>query len=200
MLSFFQEKIPVAKHGQGKFSTSFTMKGKLTPDLKIDYPSLNGSGLFNTLNFQLIDSKVFEQLSGIIKNENLKNVKFDNFTSHFTIENGNIALKPFQTKIAGQDVKMTGNLNAQNLVNMKLDFNIQRNVFGSDVQKLLAVLPGQERIQMIPASVTINGPVKEPAVSFNLDDAKKLIADEAKKSATDELKNQIDRIGNLLKK
>jgi hypothetical protein len=99
MLSFFQEKIPVAKHGQGKFSTSFTMKGKLTPDLKIDYPSLNGSGLFNTLNFQLIDSKVFEQLSGIIKNENLKNVKFDNFTSQFTIENGNIALKPFQTKM-----------------------------------------------------------------------------------------------------
>lgn len=200
LLSFFQEKIPVAKHGQGKFSTSFTMKGKLTPDLKIDYPSINGNGLFNTINFQLIDAKVFEQLSGIIKNENLKNLKFDNFTSQFTIENGNIALKPFQTKIAGQDVKMTGNLNAQNLVNMKLDFNIQRNAFGSEVQKLLAVLPGQERIQIIPASVTINGPVKEPAVSFNLDDAKKMIADEAKKSATDELKNQIDRIGNLLKK
>lgn len=83
---------------------------------------------------------------------------------------------------------------------MKLDFNIQRNVFGPEVQKLLAILPGQERIQMIPASVTINGPVKEPAVSFNLDDARKMIADEAKNSATDELKNQIDRIGNLLKK
>jgi len=51
-----------------------------------------------------------------------------------------------------------------------------REMFGPEIQKLLAVLPGQERIQLLPASITINGPVKDPAVGINLDDAKKLIA------------------------
>ena len=81
-----------------------------------------------------------------------------------------------------------------------MDFTIQRELFGPEIQKLLAVLPGQERIQLIPASITINGPVKDPAVGINLDDAKKLIADEAKKSAADQLKNQLNKIENLIKK
>ena len=200
MIPFFSEKLPVSKNAQGEYSSKLELKGKLTSDLKFDFPSINGNGLLNTLNIQLIEAKIFDELAGVIKKDKLKNVKIDNFTTQFTIENGSIALKPFETKIAGQETKISGEINAQNLVNVRMDFNVQREIFGPEIQKLIAVVPGQERIQMLPASITIKGPVKNPAVAINLEEAKKQIADQAKNELGNQLKNQLNKIDNLLKK
>lgn len=195
-LKFFRQMAPIAGQSQGKLSAGFSIKGKLTPDMETNFPTLNGSGFFNTTNLQVVNSRIFDQLKGIIKTEKLKNVKVDDFTANFTVEDGNLLLKPFNTKIAGQETKITGKLNTQNLLDMNLSFNIEREAFGEDVEKLLQILPGQENIKMVPAGVNIVGPVNEPSIKVDLEDAKKLITNEVKKSASDGLK----KLGNSLKK
>jgi hypothetical protein len=102
--------------------------------------------------------------------------------------------------VAGQETTISGNLNVENLIDMRLDFNVERDAFGNDIQKILGVLPGQERIQLIPASVVIKGPVGKPEVKIDLEEARKTITNEVKKSTQENLQESINKIGEGLKK
>ncbi|MBT3385264.1 MAG: AsmA family protein [Prolixibacteraceae bacterium] len=199
-LTGIQKMLPGAGKSQGKFSTNLNLNGQLNQELKMIATSVDGTGFFNTENLQIIDSRTFDQLKGILKAEKLKNVMVDDFIAHFVVSDGNLLLKPFSTKVAGQETNVTGSLNAQNLVDMRLDFNVEREAFGPDIQNILSVLPGQERIKLIPASVVIKGPVGNPEVKMDLSEARKTIADEVKRSTKQELQNSLNKLGQGLKK
>lgn len=195
-----QRMIPIAGNSQGKFNISLNVNGQLTPGFGILASSVDGSGLFNTVNLQVIESPLFKQLKGLLKSEKLNNVKIDDFRAFVEVEKGAIKLKPFRTKVAGQETTISGNLNLENLIDMRLDFNVQRDAFGDDIQKILGVLPGQERIQLIPASVLLKGPVGKPEVKIDLEEARKMITNEVKKSAQENLQENINKISEGLKK
>lgn len=195
-----QRMIPIAGNSQGKFNISLNVNGQLTPGFGLLASSVDGSGLFNTVNLQVIESPLFKQLKGLLKSEKLNNVKIDDFRAFVEVEKGAIKLKPFSTKVAGQETTISGNLNLENLIDMRLDFNVQRDAFGDDIQKILGVLPGQERIQLIPASVLLKGPVGKPEVKIDLEEARKMITNEVKKSAQENLQENINKISEGLKK
>jgi hypothetical protein len=77
---------------------------------------------------------------------------------------------------------------------------VQREAFGNDIQNILSVLPGQERIQLIPASVVLKGPVGKPEVKIDLEEARKMITEEVKKSTRDNLQENLNKIGEGLRK
>src|SRR5690606_19573765 len=135
------------------------MKGQLTPMFKFIPSSIDGSGIFSTENLRIIESPIFKELKGILLPEKLKNVDIDDFKANFIIENGNIDLKPFNTKIAGQATTVLGTLSAENMLNMRMDFKVNRNAIGNDIQNILSVIPGTEKITILPAGVAISGPV-----------------------------------------
>jgi hypothetical protein len=202
-LTSVQRMIPIARYSQGKFNTSLNVNGQLSPGFGLLATSIDGSGLFTTENLQIIDSPMFDQLKGLLKSERLENVKIDDFRAFIEVVDGTIQLKPFTTRIAGQETTIAGNLNTENLIDMRLDFNVQRDAFGDDIQNILSVLPGQERIQLIPASVILNGPVGKPEMRIDLEEARKMITEEVKKSTRDNMQENLNKIGeglrNLLK-
>ncbi len=198
-----QRMIPIARQSQGKFNSSLKVNGQLSPGFGLLATTIDGSGLFSTENLQIIESPMFGQLKGILKSERLNNVSVEDFRAFVEVENGTILLKPFTTRIAGQETTIAGNLNTENLIDMRLDFNVQRDAFGNDIQNILSVLPGQERIQLIPASVVLSGPVGKPEMRIDLEEARKMITEEVKKSTRDNLQENLNKIGeglrNLLK-
>jgi len=198
-LTSVQRMIPIARHSQGKFNTSLKINGQLNQGFGLLATSIDGSGLFSTENLQILDSPIFNQLKGILKPERLKEVRIDDFRAFVEVVDGTIQLKPFTTRVAGQETTITGNLNPENLIDMRLDFVVQRDAFGNDIQNILSVLAGQERIQLIPASVVLNGPVGKPEVKIDLEDARKMITEEVKKSTKDNLNKIGEGLRNLLK-
>lgn len=188
--------LPGANGSKGKLSTSLNMKGRLSPQMKLIPSSANGEGVFSTKNVEIKDSPLFNQLSGILKKEKLRNVDIDDFTANLTVENGNLLLQPFTTKVIGQETKVQGSLNAESLLDMRLDFNVEREMFGPDIQKFLNVIPGNQKIKMLPAGVLIKGPVGEPKVNLDLSETQKAVADATK----DDLKKSLDQLGKGLKK
>jgi len=199
-LTSVQRMIPIAGQSQGKFSTSLKLNGQLSPQFKLVAPSIAGTGLFSTENLQIIESTLFDQLKGILKEERLNNIKIDDFKADVEVVDGAIQLKPFSTRIAGQETTIAGNLNTENLLDMRLDFQVQRDAFGNDIQNILNVLPGQERIQLIPASVVLEGPVGKPEVKIDLEEARKMIMEEVKKSTRDNMQENLNKIGEGLRK
>ncbi|MBK6282350.1 MAG: AsmA family protein [Draconibacterium sp.] len=187
-LSGFRKMMPIAGQSEGKLSTTLKIKGQLTPVFKLIPSSIDGTGFFNTENLRIIESPIFKELKGILLPEKLKNVDIEDFKANFIIENGNIDLKPFNTKIAGQETKIVGTLSAENLLNMRMDFKVNRNAVGSDIQNILSVIPGNEKITVLPAGVAISGPVGKPEVKVDLSETKKTVASAAKEGINDSLK------------
>lgn len=199
MFSGLQRIMPIAGQSKGNLSSNLKMKGQLTNDFNLIAQTVNGGGQFSTQSIQIVDSPLFSRLKGLLKADKLRNVTVDDFAASVEIENGAINLRPFKTRIAGQEATISGNLNTQNLLDMRLDFIVQRDAFGPDVQNVLNVLPGQDRIQTIPASVLLKGAVAKPEVNVDLEDARKKIVEEVKKSSKDELQKSINKIGEGLK-
>jgi hypothetical protein len=191
-----QKMMPVASQSSGKFSTNFKMIGRLSENLKLIPASVDGTGLFNTENLQINNSPVFNQLKGILKEEKLKHVTVEDFRANFVVDNGNLFLQPFKTKIADQETNISGSLNAQNLLNMRLDFNIQRDAFGPEIQGILSAIPGNKNIKLVPAGVVISGPVGKPDVKMDLSETRKTVMNATK----DDLQNTLNKLGDGLKK
>ncbi len=190
-LSGFRSMLPGAGSSTGKLSSHIKINGRLTSGLKFIPASVNGKGSFSTKDLQIIDSKIFSQLKGILKAEKLRNVVVDDFMAHFTVVNGNLELRPFKTKVAGQETSVRAALNVENLIDMRMDFNVKRDAFGPDIQNILALIPGNEKIKVVPAGVIITGPVGKPKVEMDLSEAKKTILNATK----DDIKKTINNLG-----
>jgi hypothetical protein len=195
-LTGLQRMMPVGAQSQGKLSTTLKINGRFSEDFKLIPASLNGGGYFNTENLVILNSPVFSQLNGILKPEKLRNVSVEDFTANFKVNNGNIDLRPFNTKVAGQETTVRGTLSAKNLLNMRLDFNVHRDAFGQDIQNILSVIPGNQKLTTLPAGVEIKGPVDNPEVKVDLSETQKVVT----KAAKSELQNSLDQLGKGLKK
>ncbi len=199
-LSTFRHYLPIAAKSQGTISTQFGLSGTMNEKMNIVPTSLNGNGIFNTQNLMIVDSPVFDQIRGIIKKEKLKNVKIDDFTAKFQFENGELKMNPFKTKIADQQATIYGNLSAAREINLNMDFLVNREDLGADINKGLGILPGSDNIKMIDASVILKGSLTKPEVSLDLSKARAQIEQEVKKASVEEIKNSVKKVGNELKK
>jgi hypothetical protein len=195
-LSGVRSIMPAASNSTGKLSSNLTFKGRLSPQLKLIPATANGVGSLSTKSLEINNSPIFNQLGGILKKEKLKNVKVDDFKANFTLSDGNLLLTPFTTRVIGQETKIAGSLNAESLLDMRFDFNVERELFGPDIQKILAVIPGNQKITLLPAGVLIKGPVGEPKVNMDLSATQKAVTEATK----DDLKKSLDKLGEGLKK
>jgi len=198
-LTGIQKMLPIAGYSEGNFSSDLQVDGQLNQDFNLIASSVNGSGSIMTQNLRIIESPLFNRLNGLLREEKLNNVQVDDFKADVEIKNGQIDLKPFVTRLAGQETTIKGNINTQNIVDLQMNFNVERGAFGSDIQNILSALPGEERIDYIPAAVEIKGPVKNPEVKVNLEEARKKIAEEIKKSTREDIKKSLNKLGEGLK-
>ncbi len=195
-----QRYMPIAGRSQGNISSQINFKGQLDEHLNIIATSLNGSGLFNTQNLQILDSPTFDKIKNYIKKEKLKNVKVDDFTAHFDMQNGNIEMKPFETKIADQDVSVYGNILVDKTLSLNMDFKLNKEDLSGDIENALGFLPGTDNIKLLDVSVLVKGELTNPTVSLDLSKARKQIEEEVKKSTKEELEKSVKKIGSELKK
>lgn len=199
-LETFRRYVPLAAHSQGKFSTQFGLSGAMNEKMDIVPTSLNGEGLINTLNLMIIESPIFNQIRGVIKKDKLKNVNIKDFTARFKFENGALTLNPFQTTIADQEATIGGSLSADRQINMVMDFKVNREDLGSDINKGLGMLPGSDNIKMVDASVILKGALAKPEVSLDLSKARAQIEQEVKNATKEQVKETTKKIGDELKK
>lgn len=199
-LSTIRHYLPIAAKSQGKFSTQFSLSGGMNEKMNIVPTSMNGLGVFITQNLMIVDSPVFDQIRGIIKKEKLKNVKIDDFTAKFQFENGQLKMNPFKTNIADQQATIYGSLSAAREISLNMDFLVNREDLGADINKGLDILPGSQNIKMIDASVILKGQLTKPEVSLDLSKARAQIEQQVKKASVDEIKGSVKKLGDELKK
>lgn len=199
-LAMIRKYLPIAAQSKGRFSTSLSLNGQLDEQMGLMMPSINGGGLLKSMNVQVVNSPVFNKIKSVLNEEKLRDMRIDDFTAQFSIENGNLVLRPFATKVAGQQAVIAGRLNVENLIEMQIGFQIQRDALSKNIENTLGILPGQQNIQLIPVGIDIKGPVKDPDVKVDLSDAKAMVAKEVKNATKEEIQKTINKLGDGLKK
>ncbi|MFV0521279.1 MAG: AsmA-like C-terminal region-containing protein [Mangrovibacterium sp.] len=195
----FRHYAPIAKNSTGELSADLKLAGKLDEKLSLITKSLNGSGNLSTQNVQLAKTETIEKLNLVFKTEKLNNLYIDDFSAKFKITDGNILVKPFKTKIAGQEAKVEGEILVNQTMNLNLDFNIHKADLNNDISKVLNVIPGTNKLDSYPIGLDIKGEIKDPSVTPDLTEAKDLIATELKKSAKENAGKIVDDVSDALK-
>jgi hypothetical protein len=83
---------------------------------------------------------------------------------------------------------------------MTMDFIVNREDLGSDINKGLGILPGSDNIKTVDASVVLTGALTKPEVSLDLSKARAQIEQEVKKASKEQIKESTKKIGDELKK
>lgn len=193
--SGIQQFAPVLGQSEGRLSTALKMSGQLRPDLKMISSSVNGNATISTFGLKIVESQVFKELKSVINPSLLQNVAIDDFKSLVTVVDGNIDLKPFKTRVAGQETTVVATLSAEEILNMKMNFIITREAFGQDIKNILSAIPGNDKIQQLPAGVMLTGPVGKPEVKLDLTETRDVVT----KAAKGEIQNSLNKLGKGLK-
>ncbi|HWR99292.1 MAG TPA: AsmA family protein [Prolixibacteraceae bacterium] len=193
--------LPFAGNSKGTFGTGISLSGTLGKDYAPYFASLNGNGLISIKNLELVGNNMFAEIGKYFRKDLFTNVKVNDFASNITITNGALAITPFSTKIANQEVTISGNQSLAMDLNYQLNFKVNKNDLSSDVSGFIGLVPGTENIDKYPIKINVVGNMKKPEVKVDISEAKSLVENEFKKKAKSSLQDVAKKLGldNLFK-
>jgi len=185
-LSVVKEMIPIALNCEGKVSADLNLKSLLNQEMAPVTNTMNGKGAFHSRGIIVNDSKAFVALAKALKNDKYKRLSISKFDLNFVITNGNIVVKPFTTKIAGNPATIYGTQSVDGKLDFTMDMKLPKEELGKDVNQFLDKLPGNSTIPKLDVSVKITGTASDPKVNLDMSKAIK----QAKDAALKELKRK----------
>ena len=188
-ISMVQKYMPFAAKSQGQFSSKLRLQAPIDNKLKTILTDISAKGTFSTHNLKLVDAVFFSNLKSVIQYEKLRNLQIDDFKTGFIIKNGNLDIDPLKTKLANQPVQLSGSYNLGGTLNFKVDATIEKQLLSSEIQSMIAYVPGHERIKTIDVGLLIKGDAKKPEVTVDNDKIRKQVMDQLKTTSPKELED-----------
>ncbi len=187
--------LPVAGNSKGTFLSGMSLSGKLGRDYAPYFETLNGSGLISIKNLELVGGNMFGEIGKYFRKDLFTNVKVNDFASNVVLTNGALSITPFTTKVANQEVTISGSQSLALDLNYQFDFKVNKNDLAADVTKLIGMVPGAENIDKYPIKINVVGNFKKPDVKVDLSEAKDLVAKEFSKKAKSTLQDAVKKFG-----
>ena len=192
--SFVRQSIPVAMNCSGKISADMKLAANLDQEMNLVMTTANGNGELSTIGFLINDNPTLNQLSSLLKNEELSRLSISKLNIKFKVTDGNITVEPFTTMIAGNKTTIQGTQSADGKLNYTLSMNIAREYFGKDINNVLKAIPGSDNIKALDVDVKIGGTLGKPTVSPDLTKALKSIEKEATKNLKKDLLKGLNKL------
>ncbi len=166
-LELVQQLVPLFAKTGGDYSMTLAMTAALDAAMNPDLKSVNASGEIRSENIRIQNLEVFSKLATVLKNEELRQVEARDVAIRFVIRDGRITTQPFDLKIGGIHINMSGSTG----LDQTIDYAAK------------VALPGGGVIQTIP--VQIGGTFTAPKVTLGVKD---VVADAVKGMIDDQVK------------
>lgn len=204
---------PIAKHLKGKISSSFNLSTDLTSNLEPVLSSINGLGDLLSSSVHVSGLKAFDKISNVTKLSNLNNQTIKNIKAKFKIEDGKLALNPFDIVLGGIKTNVSGTSSLDQSIDYKMKMTIPKEMVKLVEQAAAKVnsLAPKLNLNVIPNEIPINvnvlGSFTDPKVttdfkeklmeaSGNMKDALVNTAKEKAKEVVDKAKDSVKTIVN----
>ena len=193
---------PIAKYAKGKISSDFDMSSKLTSDFMPVLNSISSDGNLSSNKLQVTGFELLNKIEKVTKFKDFSKQTFQNFKTHFTIEDGKVSLTPFDLKLGGIPTKVSGYTTLEKDMNYKFAMNMPKDKIPAsilkEVEKGLTMLNGlHPSIKMgdLPAFIPVNvfavGDPKSPKITTDLTEQVKLAAKAQMGNLIDDIKETV---------
>ena len=144
---------------------------------------------------------MFADIGKYFRKDLFTNVKVNDFTGNISIKNGALTVAPFTTKIANQEVTVSGSQSLALDLNYQLKFKVNKSDLSSDIGNLIGFVPGTENIDKYPIGINLTGKPAKPEIKVDLSEAKALVEAEFNKKTKSTLQDVAKKLGleNLFK-
>ncbi len=187
--------LPIASQSTGAFNSAISLNGKIGSGNTPQFSTVNGGGTLNAKNIELIGTNLFSEIGKYFRKDLFTKVKVNDFLTNFRITDGGLSISPFTTKIAGQDVTISGKQSAALAMDYRIDFKVNKGDLSEEVNGYIGFVPGTENITKLPVGINLGGNFDKPEVKVDLSEAKSLVEKEFKKKAGATIQEAIKQFG-----
>ncbi len=229
-LNSVKQIAPIAEFIEGLFSTSLSLKGNLKQDMSVDYNTLTGDGIFNTLNAVIKNFKPLADIGAKMNLRELKNLEIVDTKNWFELVDGKVVVKPFETNLKDTKIAAQGShgITKQDM-NYEMKFTVPRDklekssigsaantgigLLGEQAKKLGLNIAQGDNINFM---VFLKGSVTKPKINIKLlgtsgksvqeevvDQVKEVAeekVEEVKDKAQEQVNEQVDKVTDKVDK
>lgn len=188
---------PIAERCKGKFSMVFNYASELTKNMMPVLNTVNGGGAFKSNNIGISDAKIFGTMADLLKNETFRKPTLKDVNVNFSIVNGNVTIKPFNTSIGNYKAEIGGTQGLDQVMNYKILSTIPKSDLGAAgalLSKATSALGVQGNEDLL-VDLRIEGKINAPKIRINkIDFAKGSAKEVIKEKVQEVVTKQVDQI------
>lgn len=196
-----QKIAPIAKNMEGSISAKMSIDGMLLQNMEPNLETVNSSGRLKSNSLAIKNAELFKQVGSLIKSDKFNQLSLDNMDLTYTIANGNIEVKPFDTQFGKSKMTIGGSQNINQNIDYYMDFNIPSSELGSQANAVASQLFAKagklgldvQTPETIKFKALVGGTLTEPKVSLDLKNSASNMVDDLKKQAELKLKQEKDK-------
>lgn len=187
----------IAERCNGKFSSGFSVNGRMDDKMEPVMQSLNGGGKLTTQSVMLSNFEPVNKLADALKMDQYKQMSLSNVNLSFKFKDGSVFVEPFETSLAGTKATISGSTGFDQKLNYDINLAIPKAMMGAAatgvVNNMFAGInkaAGTSFAMPDPVNIKVNmlGTVQKPEIKTSLKDAAGSVAAGIKQ----ELQNQLD--------
>lgn len=167
--SIVESYAPVAKFVNGKFSTDFTLTGKLLGDMSPDMNSINtNDGRATITEGSLKGFKALDMVADKIKVGQLRELQLRDTKIFFKIQNGRLFVEPFDVKIGSGKMTVEGSNGLDQSIAYDLGFDLPTGIAGQAAMSAMGNLIGKpvDAGSNFKLHVGLGGTVDNPKITY----------------------------------
>ena len=193
-----QKMVPIAKHAEGKISIKMNMNGLLLSNMDPDLESLNSQGRLQSNNISITNADLFNEIGSILKVDRFNELSLSNMDLSYSMENGDLVVKPFETKFGKSSMTIAGSQKLDQSINYGIDFKVPSSEFGSQANMVANQLLGEagkfgmdlQAPEYLKFKALVGGSLTDPKLSLDLKGGASNLAEDLKKQAEEKLKQE----------
>ncbi|WP_304582609.1 AsmA-like C-terminal region-containing protein [uncultured Alistipes sp.] len=166
-LEMVRQLVPIFAETGGDYSLSLDMNAKLDSTMSPDLQSIDATGEIRSANIRVQNIAAFDALAKAINNDKLRRIEARDVAIRFAIRNGRIITQPFDLKLAGTDVNLSGSTGLDRTIDYTARVSMPASATGGVLETL---------------NVKIGGTFSSPKVTLGVKEA----AEEAIKNVVDQ--------------
>lgn len=197
--SIVESMLPIAQKATGRISTSFNFSSVLGDGFSPVISSLNGGGLLKSDELSLSGAKVQQALVTMLKDEKYAIANAKDFLLNFSIDNGNLFVKPFDVTVFDKKVNFAGRQGLDQSMDYIIKMPVSRKEL-SNIAGLLGIKGNLPDGDDVLVGIKIGGTLTDPQLSFNSDDIAAALKSELKKEAEKAATKAVEKVGEQVAK
>jgi hypothetical protein len=171
-----QALAPVAKYATGKVTTDVHVNGVFGKNMMPQLPALTGNGTLAIAQLALHDFPMMQKIVDATKLQFLNNPTLQLLKSSFSIQNGRLSVKPFDTKVGGIPMNVAGSNGLDQSLQYTMGLRVPRAMLGGAANDAISGLvskAGGAGINLaaapeIPLAIQVGGTITSPSIKVDV--------------------------------